>query len=86
MFPTTWGNHCHWKEKTELRPKVMRVHEDKESSLKENRSQSKGTIMLQEEPTKWRRLNISSKVLAARHGRRASNESRRKRSEAKNLA
>lgn len=68
----------------------MRLHEDNQSSLKENRSLSEGTILQQEEqpgePVRWRRLNISSKVLAARHGRRASERSRRKRSKAKNLA
>lgn len=68
----------------------MRLHEDNQSSLKENRSLSEGTILKQEEqpgePVRWRRLNISSKVLAARHGRRASERSRRKRSKAKNLA
>lgn len=75
---------------TEWRPRVTRLHEDNQSSLKENRSSSEGTILQQEEqpgePVRWRRLNISSKVLAARHGRRASERSRRKRSKAKNLA
>lgn len=33
-----------WKEMTEWRPTVMRVHEDNQSSLKESRSWSKGTI------------------------------------------
>lgn len=54
----------------------MRVHEDNQGSLKESRSRSEGTIIQQEEqpgePARWRRLNFSSKVLAARHGRRAS--------------
>lgn len=67
----------------------MRVHEDNQSSLKE-RSQSGGTSTKQEEqpgePARWRRLNISSKVLAARHGRGASERSGRKRSKARNLA
>lgn len=70
--------------------RVMRVHEDNRSSLRESRSQSEGTIMQQEEqpgePVRWRRMNISSKVLAARHGRRASERSKRKRSKASNLA
>lgn len=68
----------------------MRVHEDNQSSLKESRSWSEGTIIQQEEqpgePARRRSLNFSSQLPAARHGRRASERSKRKRSKAKKLA